>query len=160
MTARTIRGGFIIVTLLFAALLVIQLTPRAQDGPYDVLIRGGRIVDGTGNPWFNGDVAIAGGQIAAVGRLGNVTATRIIDATGLVVAPGFIDLHTHSDIPLLADGTAQSKVRQGVTLDVHRRELVGRAARRTPRRRRRRASLRTGQPSLATSGGSNARASR
>jgi N-acyl-D-amino-acid deacylase len=118
MTARTIRGGFIIVTLLFAALLVIQLTPRAQDGPYDVLIRGGRIVDGTGNPWFNGDVAIAGGQIAAVGRLGNVTATRIIDATGLIVAPGFIDLHTHSDLPLLADGLAQSKVRQGVTVDV------------------------------------------
>src|SRR5439155_19168171 len=54
----------------------------------------------------------------AVGRLPATTATRAIDARGLVVAPGFIDLHTHSDIPLLVDGTAQSKVRQGVTIDV------------------------------------------
>ena len=91
---------------------------RAQSGSYDVIIRGGRIVDGTGNPWFSGDVAVRNGRIAAVGRLPNATASRIIDATGLVVAPGFIDLHTHSDMPLLADGTAQSKVRQGVTLDV------------------------------------------
>jgi len=93
----------------------------AQPASYDVVIRGGRIVDGTGNPWFAGDVAIKGGRIAAVvsaGRLANATATRVIDATGLVVAPGFIDLHTHSDTSLLADANAQSKVRQGVTVDV------------------------------------------
>src|SRR2546425_12698642 len=92
----------------------------AQPASYDVVIRGGRIVDGTGNPWFAGDVAIKGGRIAAVvsaGRLANATA-RVIDATGLVVAPGFIDLHTHSDTSLLADANAQSKVRQGVTVDV------------------------------------------
>jgi N-acyl-D-amino-acid deacylase len=83
-----------------------------------VVIRGARIVDGTGNPWFSGDVAIAGGRIAAVGHLPSAPGARVIDARGLVVAPGFIDLHTHSDIPLLVDGTAQSKVRQGVTLDV------------------------------------------
>jgi N-acyl-D-amino-acid deacylase len=91
---------------------------RAQDGSYDLLLRGGRLVDGTGNPWFAGDVAVRNGRIAAIGRLPNTTASRIIDATGRIVAPGFIDLHTHSDISLLADGTAQSKVRQGVTLDV------------------------------------------
>jgi dihydroorotase/N-acyl-D-amino-acid deacylase len=85
---------------------------------YDVIIRGGRIVDGTGNPWTTGDVAINGGRIAAVGRLRSATATRVVDATGLVVAPGFIDLHTHSDVSLLADPYAQSKVRQGVTVDV------------------------------------------
>jgi N-acyl-D-aspartate/D-glutamate deacylase len=93
----------------------------AQPAPYDVVIRGGRIVDGTGNPWFAGDVAIKGGRIAAVGsagRLANATAARVIDTTGLVVAPGFIDLHTHSDTSLLADANAQSKVRQGVTVDV------------------------------------------
>ena len=90
----------------------------AQEPQYDILIRGGRIVNGTGNPWFSGDVGITGDRIAAVGRLGNAEATRVIDATGMVVAPGFIDLHTHSDFPLLADGTAQSKVRQGVTVDV------------------------------------------
>lgn len=91
---------------------------RGQNAAFDVLITGGRIVDGTGNPSFGADVGIQGGRIAAVGRLSGATASRVIDARGLVVAPGFIDLHTHSDFPLLADGTAQSKVRQGVTLDV------------------------------------------
>jgi N-acyl-D-amino-acid deacylase len=91
---------------------------RAQSGSYDVLIRGGHIVDGTGNPWFAGAVAIKGDRIAAIGRLPDATASRVIDATGRIVAPGFIDLHTHSDLSLLADGTGQSKVRQGVTLDV------------------------------------------
>jgi N-acyl-D-amino-acid deacylase len=96
-----------------------SLTLLGQDaGPYDVLIRGGRIIDGTGNPWFSGDVAIKNGRIVSVGHLSNPTATRVIDATGLVVSPGFIDLHTHSDLSLLADGKGESKVRDGVTLDV------------------------------------------
>ena len=64
------------------------------------------------------DVGIRGDRIAAVGQLAGQPARRTIDATGLVVAPGFIDLHTHSEMPLVADGTAQSKVRQGVTLDI------------------------------------------
>jgi len=91
---------------------------RAQSPRYDLLIRGGRIVDGSGNPWFSGDVAVKDGRIAAVGRITNASATRVVDAAGLVVAPGFIDLHTHSDLSLVADGAAQSKIRQGVTLDV------------------------------------------
>lgn len=85
----------------------------AQD--YDLLIRGGRIVDGTGNPWFYGDVAVSGARIAAIGRLTGKTARRVIEASGLVVAPGFIDIHNHSDSTLLADGNAQSMIRQGVT---------------------------------------------
>src|SRR5450759_2756562 len=81
--------------------------PLSAQGPaYDVLVRGGNVVDGTGNTWFVGDVAIKGGRIAAVGRLPNATAARVIDATGLVVAPGFIDLHTHSDTFMFSDGTA------------------------------------------------------
>lgn len=86
--------------------------------PYDVLIRGGRIVDGSGNPWFVGDVAIRGQRIVAVGRIEEARAETTIDARGLVVAPGFIDMHSHSDLLLLEDGLAQSKIRQGVTTEV------------------------------------------
>jgi N-acyl-D-aspartate/D-glutamate deacylase len=90
----------------------------AADAPYDLLIRRGKIVDGTGNPWFVGDVAVRGGRIAAVGRVAPGDSTRTIDANGLVVAPGFIDMHSHSDFLLLEDGRAQSKIRQGVTTEV------------------------------------------
>ena len=89
-----------------------------ENAGYDLLIRGGKIVDGTGNPWFYGDVAIAGDRIVAVGRVPNKPAKREIDATGLAVAPGFIDMHSHSDFLLLEDGDAQSKIRQGVTTEV------------------------------------------
>jgi len=83
---------------------------------YDVLIRGGRIVDGTGNPWYYGDVAVKDGEIAAIGKLDDAQAARIIDATGMAIAPGFIDLHTHTN--LLGNPLGQSKIRQGVTLDI------------------------------------------
>src|SRR5256886_13791229 len=89
-----------------------------QPASYDVVIRGGHIVDGTGSPWFVGDVGVRNGRIAAVGSLANAQAARVVAASGRVVAPGFIDLHTHSDISVLADPLAESKVRQGVTLDV------------------------------------------
>jgi N-acyl-D-amino-acid deacylase len=101
-----------------AFVCALSIVTRAQTGVYDLVIRNGRIVDGTGNPWFAGDVAVRAGRIAAVGRIGEAHAPRTIDAAGLVVSPGFIDLHTHSDVTLIADGSAQSKVRQGVTLDV------------------------------------------
>ena len=85
---------------------------------YDLLIRGGKIVDGTGNPWFYGDVGIRGDRIAAVGSLDEAQARQVIDATGLVVAPGFIDIHSHSDFVLLEDGRAFSKIHQGVTTEI------------------------------------------
>lgn len=90
----------------------------APEGPYDLLIRGGRVVDGTGNPWFRADVGVAGGRIVALGDLGDRTARTVIDAGGRVVTPGFIDLHTHSDYSLLRDGRGLSKIRQGVTTEV------------------------------------------
>ncbi|HTT62494.1 MAG TPA: D-aminoacylase [Bryobacteraceae bacterium] len=89
--------------------------PFAAAQDFDLLIRGGQIVDGTGNPSFTGDVGIRGGRIAAMGRLGGRSARRTIDASGLTVAPGFIDIHNHSDYTLVADGNAQSMIRQGVT---------------------------------------------
>src|SRR5204863_7756054 len=85
----------------------------AQD--FEILIRNGKIVDGTGNPGFTGDLGIRQGKIAAMGHLSGKTAARTIDAAGLVVAPGFIDIHNHSDNSIVADGNAQSFIRQGVT---------------------------------------------
>jgi N-acyl-D-aspartate/D-glutamate deacylase len=91
---------------------------NAAEPTYDLIVRRGKIVDGSGNPWFYGDVAICGDRIVAVGRVPAGSARREIDAHGLVVAPGFIDMHSHSDYVLLEDGRAQSKVRQGVTTEV------------------------------------------
>jgi N-acyl-D-aspartate/D-glutamate deacylase len=97
------------------------LSCRKEPEPrFDLIIRNGRVVDGSGALWFPGDVAVKGDEIVRVGKLDEdeLTAKRIIDARGLTVAPGFIDIHSHSDYTLLVDGTAQSKVRQGVTTEV------------------------------------------
>lgn len=91
------------VALTLTCILVASLpaaTPiDAQAGPqrFDLLIRGGRVLDGTGNPWFYADVGIREGRIAAIGQLAGATATRTIDATGKYVTPGFIDIHSHAD---------------------------------------------------------------
>jgi N-acyl-D-amino-acid deacylase len=90
--------------------------PPAQAGEsFDVLITGGRVVDGSGNPWFRADVGVRGGRIAAVGWLGTAAAKVRIDAAGKVVAPGFIDAHPHGDLMLLADPDHEPAIRQGVT---------------------------------------------
>ena len=93
----------------------LALTAALHAQTFDVLIRGGRIVDGTGNPSWVGDIGIRQGRIAAMGRLAGSTAQTTIEARGLVVAPGFIDIHNHSDYTLLTDGNAESMIRQGVT---------------------------------------------
>jgi N-acyl-D-aspartate/D-glutamate deacylase len=98
--------------------MVATLGAFSADPPYDLLIRDGKIVDGSGNPWFHGDLAIRGRHIVALGRVPAAAAKRTIDAKGLVVAPGFIDMHSHSDFLLLEDGKVQSKIRQGVTTEV------------------------------------------
>jgi N-acyl-D-amino-acid deacylase len=90
----------------------------STSGVYDVVIANGKIVDGSGNPWFYADVAIKNGKIAKVGKVDSRMGKRVIDAKGMVVSPGFIDLHTHTDMPVLSDGNVESAVRQGVTLDV------------------------------------------
>jgi len=85
---------------------------------YQLVIRGGRVVDGSGAPWYYGDVAVSGDRIACVGRVGRVEAERVIDADGQVVCPGFVDIHSHSDVALTSFPQASSKVRQGVTTEV------------------------------------------
>ncbi|HET9439104.1 MAG TPA: D-aminoacylase [Longimicrobiales bacterium] len=84
----------------------------------DLLIVNGRIVDGTGSPWYRGDVAIRGDRIVGVGRLRGVQARDTIDANGLIVSPGWIDMLGHSEYPLLTDGRALSKITQGITTEI------------------------------------------
>jgi N-acyl-D-amino-acid deacylase len=90
----------------------------AQTRRFDLLIRGGEVHDGTGAPGRRADVGIVGDSIAAVGDLAGAAASQTLDAKGLAVAPGFIDMHSHSDVPLLVDGRAMSKVYQGVTTEL------------------------------------------
>ncbi len=105
------------LTLLFALCAVFATSLWAQQ--YDVLIRSGRVVDGSGNPWVYADVGIIGDRVAFVGHASSsVTAKRTIDATGLVVAPGFVDMLGQSEFNLLVDKQAVSKLTQGVTTEI------------------------------------------
>jgi N-acyl-D-amino-acid deacylase len=85
---------------------------------HDLLIRDGHVVDGTGNPGRDLDVVVDDGRIAALEPRSTRAARRVVDARGLVVAPGFIDIHTHSDFTLPLNPRAESKIRQGVTTEV------------------------------------------
>ena len=87
-------------------------------GSLDLILQGGRVADGTGGPLVSADVGVRGARIAAIGALNAAPAARLLDCTGLVVAPGFIDAHSHSDLTLLANPRAESKVHQGVTTEV------------------------------------------
>ena len=88
---------------------------------FDTLIRHAKVVDGTGNPWFYGDVALAGDRIAAItppNQIAPAHAATVVDATGLVVCPGFIDILSHSILPLMIDARCLSKITQGVTTEI------------------------------------------
>ena len=103
---------------LLAVFLVAVATSLAAQ-QYDTLIRNGRVVDGSGNPWIYADVGIIGDRVAFVGKADpNVTAKRTIDATGLIVAPGFIDMLGQSEVNLLIDKQAVSKLTQGITTEI------------------------------------------
>ena len=86
--------------------------------PYDVVIQHGRIVDGTGSPWYSGDIGIRQGRIAAIGNLTGATARRTIDARGMVVAPGFIDMLGQSELTILVNPHLPSKIYQGITTEI------------------------------------------
>jgi N-acyl-D-amino-acid deacylase len=86
--------------------------------PYDVVVRNGHIVDGTGSPWYAGDIGIRAGKIAAMGHLEGAPARRSIDAHGMVVAPGFIDMLGQSELTILVDPRLPSKIFQGITTEI------------------------------------------
>jgi len=109
----------LLVVVLAACAPSVHTAPITSDGGYDLLIRNARIVDGTGNPWYRGNVATRGDRIAYVGpSLDGQTAKRVIDANGLVVAPGFIDMLGHSEFSLLRGPHAVSKISQGITSEI------------------------------------------
>src|SRR5438094_8090974 len=105
------RRSFIAVAVVLAALAA----PRAQSPTYDILIKHARIVDGTGSPWYRADLAIRGDAIAKIAPSIDAPAAKTIDAAGQVVAPGFIDIHTHARRGIFDVPTADNYVRQGVT---------------------------------------------
>ncbi|HEY6146346.1 MAG TPA: D-aminoacylase, partial [Thermoanaerobaculia bacterium] len=110
-----------LVLAALASLCLLALAPDPPAGPAsqdDFVLEGGRVADGTGAPLFSADVAVRDGRVAAIGRLAGRPAKRRIDARGLVVAPGFIDLLGQSEYNVLVDPRAASKITQGITTEV------------------------------------------
>src|SRR5215217_4788472 len=103
--------------LALIASLCFSATLSAQQRQYDLIISNGRIIDGTGSPWYAGDVGIRDGRIAAIGSLGQAKAAKTINAEGLVVAPGFIDMLGQSDLSILVNPRLPSKIFQGITTE-------------------------------------------
>jgi len=114
-----VRAG-VFVTLVALSLAAWQIRTASQAASFDLLIRNGRIVDGTGSPWFLGDVGIKANTIVAIDRRLDAGTAHVIDASGLVVAPGFIDVHSHGEArddgqDAIGNPGAENDVRQGVT---------------------------------------------
>ena len=122
---RQIAIGVAALSILFVAMILMQSASREianaaglDTESYDVIIRGGHILDGTGNPWYAADIGIRGDKIAAIGKLEHADAKRVIDAEGGVVAPGFIDMLGQSETSLLIDNRSLSKLSQGITTEI------------------------------------------
>src|ERR1700685_2879542 len=99
-------------------LAIALLLLAATSGPYDVVIRNGRIVDGSGSPWYSGDIGIRQGRIARIRTVTEAAAKRTIDARGMVVAPGFIDMLGQSELTILVNPHLPSKIYQGITTEI------------------------------------------
>jgi len=107
--------------LIFSVFLLTIIPPSRAQAPipaFDLVITNGHIIDGTGSPWYSGDVGIRGGKIAAIGNLSDTQSTRTIDVHGMVVAPGFIDMLGQSELTILVDPRLPSKIYQGVTTEI------------------------------------------
>ena len=111
------RKRTLLLLALLAAVTALSSNRRVASAPaeFDLIISGGRVVDGTGNPWFKADVAIKDGRVAEIGLVPHSRAARVIDAKDLIVAPGFIDVHTHIEGNILDLPAAENFLRMGVT---------------------------------------------
>jgi len=117
MTPSAAIGRTSAILTLFVLLLTLPCV-FAQSAPFDIVITHGRIIDGTGSPWYSGDIGIRGGKIAAIGNLTGSARTRTIDAHGQVVTPGFIDMLGQSELTILVDPRLPSKIYQGITTEI------------------------------------------
>jgi N-acyl-D-amino-acid deacylase len=108
----------LLITVIFLLTVVHLLRAQSPGSPFDLVITNGHIIDGTGSPWYSGDVGIRGGKIAAIGNLSDTQRTRTIDVHGMVVAPGFIDMLGQSELTILVDPRLPSKIYQGITTEI------------------------------------------
>src|SRR5579885_1569046 len=117
MNFRTVMRFTLVAVYSF---LLFMSLPLASGSPpaFDIVIVNGRIIDGTGSPWYSGDIGLRGGTIAAIGNLAGAPRTRTIDAQGMVVAPGFIDMLGQSELTVLVDPRLPSKIYQGITTEI------------------------------------------
>src|SRR3981081_38742 len=115
-TSRILANSLIVELLfLFCIPKLLAQTPNAV---FDLVITNGHIIDGSGSPWYSGDIGIRGGKIAAIGNLSAATRTRTIDAQNKVVAPGFIDMLGQSEMTILVDPRLPSKIYRGITTEI------------------------------------------
>ena len=118
MSQRRARWRISVFPVVVLCLSVAALHSFAQSAPFDIVITHGRIIDGTGSPWFSGDIGIRSGKIAAIGNLAAAARRRTLDARGQVVAPGFIDMLGQSELTILVDPRLPSKIYQGITTEI------------------------------------------
>jgi len=107
-----------LAVLLIVSALAFAADHAAADAPFDLVISNGHIIDGTGSPWYSGDIGIRDGRIAAIGNLSGAARKRTVDAKGRVVAPGFIDMLGQSEATILVDPRLPSKIYQGITTEI------------------------------------------
>src|SRR5260370_26365875 len=112
---RRWKSVFLSLVLLFG---VARLEAREPAQSFDIVITNGRIIDGTGSPWYSGDIGIRDGKITVIGNLSAAPRARTIDARGFVVAPGFIDMLGQSELTILVDPRLPSKIYQGITTEI------------------------------------------
>ncbi|MGH9931328.1 MAG: D-aminoacylase, partial [Pyrinomonadaceae bacterium] len=118
MSLRKLTTLALALALSVTAVAQARRSTKPQTRPFDVIIRGGNVYDGTGRPPIRADVGIKGDRLAAIGNLSTATAPTVIDARGLAVAPGFINMLSWSTESLIVDGHSQSELRQGVTTQI------------------------------------------